>query len=288
MKTLNEIRAGFIGSGAMGGALIKAASRVIDGGRIFITSRTGETSARLAAALGVTKAEDNDFLIRVCDTVFLAVKPRQLPAVLREIAPLCAGKILVSVAAGITLASIRAELESASDAAPPDALIRVMPNIAAGIGEGMTALAVEKVPPASTGIIEEAAALVTGLLAPSGLVERVNEDLMDCVTAISGSGTAYGFIFIEALADAAVSLGMRRSAAYTFAAQTLKGAAAMVLESGQHPAALKDAVCSPAGTTIEAVRVLESGGFRASIIEAALSAACKARALAEESLRNRN
>jgi pyrroline-5-carboxylate reductase len=144
----------------------------------------------------------------------------------------------------------------------------------------MTALAVEQgLPAPESAAAGEAAALVSGILAPSGRVERVHEDLMDCVTAVSGGGPAYGFIFIEALADAAVSLGMPRPAAYTFAAQTLKGAASLVIESGQHPAALKDAVCSPAGTTIEAVRALERGGFRAAVIEAALRAARKSRAL---------
>jgi pyrroline-5-carboxylate reductase len=152
-----------------------------------------------------------------------------------------------------------------------------MPNIAASVGESMTALACENALPET-----EAAALVCGLLSPGGLVERVDESLMDCVTAISGSGPAYAFIFIEALADAAVGLGMPRAAAYTFAAQTLKGAAALALESGLHPAALKDAVCSPAGTTIEAVRVLEAGGFRSSIIEAARSAARHSRNMYRE------
>jgi pyrroline-5-carboxylate reductase len=274
MKTLDEIKAGFIGAGAMGSVLLKTASRVIEAGRIFVTSKTEETSGRLASELGVTKAADNYSLVEKCDVVFLAVKPAQFYAVLSEIAPASTGKILVSMAAGITLASIRSAL---ADAAPA-ALIRIMPNIAAIVGQGMTALAIEQ----ASSSTESAAALVSGILAASGRVERVSEDLMDCVTAVSGSGPAYGFIFIEALADAAVSLGMQRSAAYTFAAQTLKGAASLVLESGLHPAVLKDSVCSPAGTTIEAVRALEKGGFRAAVIEAARRAAQKSRSLARK------
>jgi pyrroline-5-carboxylate reductase len=274
VKHLNEIKAGFIGSGAMGSALIMAAARVMDGKRIFITSRTGESSARIAAELGVTKVPDNGSLANECDVVFLAVKPAQLPSVLREIAPYCAGGILVSVAAGVTLAAIRGALEDAA----PTAIFRVMPNIAASIGESMTALAVEK-SVRETEAAGEAAALVREMLSPAGPVEQVDEDLMDCVTAISGCGPAYGFIFIEALADAAVCLGMPRKKAYTFAAQTLKGASALVLESGRHPAALKDSVCSPSGTTIEAVRYLESGAFRSIIMEAACKAAAKSRTI---------
>jgi pyrroline-5-carboxylate reductase len=279
VKALNEIKAGFIGAGAMGSVLIKAASSVIGAGRVLVTSKTGERSGRLASELGVTKAEDNGSLVEKCDIVFLAVKPVQFPAVLAEIAPVSTGKILVSVAAGVTLALIR----SALSAAAPSALVRVMPNIAASVGEGMTALAVEQnLTGNGNADALEAAALVSGILAPSGRVERVSEDLMDCVTAVSGGGPAYGFIFIEALADAAVSLGMQRSAAYTFAAQTLKGAASLVLESGRHPAALKDSVCSPGGTTIEAVRSLEEGGFRAAVIRAVRRAAQKSHSLARK------
>ncbi|MDR2658430.1 MAG: pyrroline-5-carboxylate reductase [Spirochaetaceae bacterium] len=275
MKKLSEINTGFIGTGAMGSALIKAASKATD--KIFITSRTKENRARVAKELGVTEAEDNISLTKLSDIVFLVVKPAQLDAVLHEIKPHCDGKILVSAAAGIKLSSIRAAIGGAK----PAALIRVMPNIAASAGESMTALAVEK--PASETektTIEEAAELVRKLLISGGLVERVDENLMDCVTAISGSGPAYAFIFIEALADAAVSLGMPRRAAYKFAAQTLKGASTLVLESGRHPAELKDAVCSPAGTSIEAVCALEAGAFRSTIIEAARNAARKSRSLA--------
>lgn len=272
---MNEIKAGFIGVGAMGSALAKAAACVVDGTRIFVTDRTVALRDRAAKELKVRTAQDNASLVLLCDVVFLAVKPRQLPAVLHEIAPHCTGKVLVSVAAGVTLASIQDELSGVS----PAALFRVMPNIAASIGESMTALAVEQTAPET---VEWALALVRELLSPGGPVEQVDEDLMDCVTAISGSGPAYGFIFIEALADAAVGLGMPREKAYTFAAQTLKGAASLVLKSGRHPAALKDSVCSPSGTTIEAVRVLESGAFRSTIIEAAHKAAGRSRSISSE------
>lgn len=273
MNTLSEITAGFIGVGAMGSALARAAARALDGTRVFVTCRTASRRDSVAEELGVRTALDNPSLVTLCDVVFLAVKPQQLPAVLTEIAPHCAGKVLVSVAAGVRLASIRAALSPSS----PAALFRVMPNIAASIGESMTALATEQSAPDEEA--EQAVPVVRELLSPGGPVEQVDEDLLDCVTAISGSGPAYGFVFIEALADAAVGLGMQREAAYRFAAQTLKGAAALVLESGCHPAVLKDSVCSPAGTTIEAVRALESGAFRSIIIEAAHKAAGRSRSI---------
>ena len=124
----------------------------------------------------------------------------------------------------------------------------------------------------SSDISAEEKATVKALLAKAGTVEEVSEKLMDCVTGISGSGPAYGFVFIEALADAAVKLGMPRNQAYIYAAQTLKGAAAMVLETKQHPASLKDGVCSPGGTTIAAVEKLEELGFRNAVIKAAVAA----------------
>jgi pyrroline-5-carboxylate reductase len=271
---MDNITAGFIGIGAMGSALVKAALASIDKTRALVTARSAESRARIAEELGVSAAADNASLVERCDIVFLAVKPAQMPSVLCEIAPRCDGKILVSAAAGLTLSSIRSHLDGAS----PLALLRVMPNIAASVGESMSALSLEKPLPYTEAAVS-AAALARRLLSGGGLVEQVDEDLMDCVTAVSGSGPAYAFIFIEALADAAVSLGMPRAAAYTFAAQTLKGAAALSLESGRHPAALKDAVCSPAGTTIEGVCALEAGGFRAAVIDAVRSAAQKARSL---------
>ena len=144
--------------------------------------------------------------------------------------------------------------------------IRLMPNLPATVGEAMIALTCED------DISSEEVAEVKSILSKAGSVEQVPENLMDCVTGISGSGPAYGFIFIEALADAAVKLGMPRKQAYIYAAQTLKGAAAMVLETGRHPADLKDAVCSPAGTTIAGVAALEENGFRDAIIKAAVAA----------------
>jgi pyrroline-5-carboxylate reductase len=154
--------------------------------------------------------------------------------------------------------------------------IRIMPNTPAKICEGMTALC------CGEDVCQERICEVTSLLEAAGKVEKVDEKLMDCVTAVSGSGPAYAFMFIEAMADAAVKFGMPRKQAYIYAAQTLKGAASMVLQEEQNPAALKDAVCSPAGTTIEAVAALEKYGFRNAVIEAVTAAHDKSVAMGKK------
>jgi pyrroline-5-carboxylate reductase len=274
MKQINELTAGFIGAGAMGFALAGAAAKVIPGNQIGLTNHAPEKAAKLAAQIGAQAMTSNAGLARKSDVIFLGVKPYQIGDVLREIETELTGKILVSMAAGVTLAALR----EFCGAAKPLALIRIMPNTPARVGEGITALAVER----DSAETLAAAELVSALLAKTGRVERVPENLMGCVGAVSGCGPAYGFVFIEALADAAVALGMPRSQAYIYAAQTLKGAASLALESGEHPAALKDAVCSPGGSTIEALRVLEERGFRAAIINAARAAAQKTAGMEKE------
>jgi len=146
--------------------------------------------------------------------------------------------------------------------------VRLMPNLPASVMAGMIALARDKENVLITDVYSERVAFVKDFLSEAGKIEEVPETLMDAVTAVSGSGPAYGFMFIEALADAAVKLGMPRNQAYVYAAQTLKGAAEMVLQTGTHPAMLKDGVCSPAGTTIAAVAKLEECGFRNAVIAA--------------------
>ena len=164
------------------------------------------------------------------------------------------------MAAGVKLEKLRAW-------APKARFIRMMPNVCAQIGQAMTAISY------NDNIMQEEAELAKEILSTAGKVEVVPEKLMDCVTAVSGSGPAFVFMFIEAMADAAVRCGMPRAQAYTYAAQTVYGSAGMVLESGKHPAVLKDMVCSPAGTTIEGVATLEKNGFRNAVIEA-VTAAC--------------
>jgi pyrroline-5-carboxylate reductase len=278
MKPINEITVGFIGCGAMGSALAKAVAKVLPPAHITLANRRCEKAQALATELGAQTAVSNTALAGRSDVVFLGVKPYQIADVVKEIAPVLGGKTLVSMAAGVSIATIKDNIMRAGAEKKPLAVIRIMPNTPVSVGEGMIALCgetQEAIRKSDTAETQEATDLVAKLLSSGGKVEQVPESLITCVGAVSGCGPAYGFIFIEALADAAVSMGMPRSQAYIYAAQTLKGAGALVLKTGQHPAALKDAVCSPGGSTIEAVRVLEERGFRAAIINAARAAAQK-------------
>lgn len=267
---VHDTKVACIGVGMMGGALMRAVVSVVGGQNLVVSDGTPSKAAEFAQATGCQAATSNGEAVSAAEVIFLAVKPNMIQTVVQEVAPLLAGKTVVSMAAGLKLATIREMYRSAlSTASGPDASVewvRIMPNLPAVVGEGMVALC---------GLAETCSATlstVEALLAAAGRVEVVEERLMDAVTAISGSGPAYGFIFIEALADAAVKLGMPRQQAYIYAAQTLKGAAAMQLETGRHPADLKDGVCSPAGTTIAAVEALEQKGFRSSIMTAATAA----------------
>lgn len=199
----------------------------------------------------------------------MAVKPAFVKEALEEIKDaLEKDTVIISMAAGVSLSQLREYLAAK--------YIRIMPNTPAKICEGMTALC------CGEDVCQESVCEVTSLLEAAGKVEKVDEKLMDCVTAVSGSGPAYAFMFIEAMADAAVKFGMPRKQAYIYAAQTLKGAASMVLQEEQNPAALKDAVCSPAGTTIEAVAALEKYGFRNAVIEAVTAAHDKSVAMGKK------
>ncbi|WP_062326589.1 pyrroline-5-carboxylate reductase [Treponema endosymbiont of Eucomonympha sp.] len=271
---IDEIAVGFIGAGAMGSALAKAVSRVIPADHIYLADSSPEKTRQRAAKIGARAAESNADAARRCGVIFIGVKPYLVADVLTGIAPELKGKTLVSMAAGVSLTAIK-DCLAETRTAPPAATVRIMPNTPVSVGEGIVALAADDRQNA-------AAELVKTLLSRAGRIEQVPESLIDCAGAVSGSGPAYGFIFIEALADAAVLLGMPRNQAYIYAAQTLKGAAALALESGAHPAALKDAVCSPGGTTIEAVSVLEERGFRAAIIHAVRAAHNKSAAVGKK------
>jgi pyrroline-5-carboxylate reductase len=255
-----HITVGFIGCGTMGSTILRALCTILNPKQISVSSKHFEHAQNLAAETGCTAVKTNSEVAAQADYLFLAVKPAVVPEVLSEIARIENKPVIISMAAGITLASLKT-------AGMANACIRIMPNMPAKVGEAMTALCADPM------VRAEECALVTRLLAPTGRIEQVDEKLMDCVTAVSGSGPAYVFMFIEALADAAVRFGMPRKQAYIYAAQTVKGSAAMVLEDSRCPAELKDAVCSPAGTTIEGVAALERTGFRNSVIEA-VSAAC--------------
>lgn len=248
-----------IGCGSMGGAIISAICKKFDAKNITVTAKHFEHAQEFAKANGCNAAETNSEAAKDAKYIFLAVKPPYIKEVIANIKKsLRQDAIIISMAAGISLNKLMEFYDAY--------YIRIMPNMPAQIGEAMTALCCINEIPA------EELKNVTELLKSCGMVEKVDEKLMDCVTAISGSGPAYAFMFVEALADAAVKFGMPRKQAYIYAAQTLKGSAAMVLKDERCPAALKDAVCSPAGTTIEGVAALEANGFRNAVIEGATAA----------------
>lgn len=250
-----------IGTGAMGGAIMRAVCKKYDVSEIKVTDKNTAMGKAFATETGAAFVNSNKDVLD-CDYIFLAVKPQFLGDVFAEIASSINEKsVVISMAAGVKIEKLQAW-------APKARFVRMMPNVCAQIGQAMTAITYRD------NISAEEAQTVKEILSSAGKVEVVPENLMDCVTAVSGSGPAFVFMFIEALADAAVRCGMPRSQAYTYAAQTVYGSSGMVLESGKHPGVLKDMVCSPAGTTIEGVAALEKNGFRNAVIEA-VTAACE-------------
>ena len=255
------MKIGCIGTGAMGGAIMRAVCKKYDVSQIKVTDKNSAMGKAFAKETGAVYVKSNKDVLD-CDYIFLAVKPQFLGDVFKEIgSKIPASAVVISMAAGVKLEKLQAW-------APNARFIRMMPNVCAQIGEAMTAVTYD------LDIKDAEAKKVVEILSTAGRVELVPEKLMDCVTAVSGSGPAFVFMFIEAMADAAVRCGMPRAQAYTYAAQTVYGSAGMVLQGDKNPAALKDMVCSPAGTTIEGVAALEKNGFRNAVIEA-ITAACE-------------
>ena len=249
---------GFIGTGNMGGAIAVAAAGKAE---LRLHNRTAAKAEALAAKLGgraVSAAEAAQ-----ADYVFLGVKPYQAEAVLAELAGVLKREpapVLVSMLAGVTMEALQ------GFAGFPIPVIRIMPNIPVAVGEG---LVLYDLSPEVTAAQE--ADFLTGLAA-AGRLSRLEEKLMDAGSAVSGCGPAFAAMFAEALADAGVACGLPRAKATEYALQMLLGSAKYLLETGQHPGQLKDAVCSPGGTTIQGVRALEQGGFRAAAMEAVIAA----------------
>ena len=273
-----EIKIGCIGCGMMGGALIKAIAKKVGGEKILLSDGDVEKAKSLALELGANFATSNAQIIENCSHIILAVKPAFFSSVLEQIKDSYNNiakseqknlPVIISIMAGLSIEKIEQMSIQAGISGGLQNILRLMPNLPATVNEGMIALCTKENVSSEIG---EEVEFVKEILSCAGKVEQVSEKLMDVVTAVSGSGPAYGFMFIEALADAAVLLGMPRSQAYIYAAQTLKGAAQMVLETSEHPAKLKDAVCSPGGTTIQAVKSLEEKGFRSAVISAVESA----------------
>lgn len=258
-----------IGVGAMGEALVRGILRagLLHRDQVWVTDADREKLARVAAEHGVHAAANPD-AARMADIVIVAVKPPLVAPVLREIGPeLKAGACVISIAAGVPLKVIEGHLP------PGMAAIRAMPNTPCLIGHGAIALAPGR--HASADQVTEAQRLFGAL----GLTVIVSESHMDAVTGLSGSGPAYVYLFIEALADGGVQAGLPRDVALRLAAQTVAGAARMVLETGRHPGELKDMVTSPAGTTIAGVSVLEDRGFRGAALRAVQAAAVRSEEL---------
>ena len=259
-----DYKVGFIGCGNMGSAMIGGILKNgLAGKREIIASCKSEaTKERISKELGITVTLDSAEVAQKADVVFLAIKPYQFDAVLPQINGKLEGdQIVISVAAGKTLSMIETALMSI-DVAGKLKVVRAMPNTPALVGEAMTAIT------PNANLNEEDIAKVKALFESFGQVEVVPESMMNAVIGVSGSSPAFIYMLIEAMADAAVVEGMPRAQAYKFAAQAVLGSAKMVLETGEHPGVLKDNVCSPGGTTIEAVATLEALGFRNAVIEA--------------------
>ena len=252
------MKIGFIGSGNMCGAIVDG---MIKGGyapKDITVSDVSELQLEgFMEKYDVVTTTDNASAAADSEIVFLCVKPHVIYKVIDEIKDAVSeDKVVVSIAAGQSLEKLEAAFGKSVK------LVRLMPNTPALVGEGMTAVC------KNANVSDDELNRVTQITDSFGKSEVVDEKLMDAVTAVSGSSPAYVFMFIEAMADAAVLGGMPRKQAYTFAAQAVMGSAKMVLESGKCPSELKDMVCSPSGTTIEAVAVLEEMGMRSSVIEA--------------------
>lgn len=264
---LEEVRVGFLGGGAMGEALAAGVLAAgVPASCVRISDPDPARRDHLASAHGVAVHDDNDAVVEASGVVVLAVKPalaRRVLAGLRAVRDATRRPLWISIAAGVPLATLEGSLPAGAR------VVRAMPNTPALVGSGATAF------------VANAAATARDRAVARSLFESVGkaweapaEALLDAVTGVSGSGPAYAFVFLEALSDAGVRMGLPRAVASDFAIQTLLGAARLAQETGQHPAALKDQVTSPGGTTIEALERLEAGGFRAAL-HAAVAAACQ-------------
>ncbi|MBQ9304186.1 pyrroline-5-carboxylate reductase [Butyrivibrio sp.] len=250
---------GFIGLGNMAKAMIGGilAKGLMGPNEIIGTAATETTRAKVANKYGIQTRSSNEAVAKDADIIILAVKPQYLKVVIADIMDsVDDSKIIVSIAAGKTINWLAKEFEK------PVKIIRVMPNTPALVLEGCSAVCRNDL------VTDNDFHFVIELLESFGKAYTVPESMMDVVVGISGSSPAYVFLFIEAMADAAVAGGMPRKQAYEFAAQSVLGSAKMVLETGKHPGELKDMVCSPAGTTIEAVHVLEKERFRGTVMDA--------------------
>lgn len=257
---------GFIGTGNMGGALITAACKGMDPKEVLIADQLPEKAEALSEKAGCNTAASNKELAREAEFIVLAVKPNVIRDAAKEIAPVireCAErgdrKVVVTIAAGVMIQSIKECLETEVP------VIRIMPNTPVMVGQGMILISGDQ---DSDKASDEAIAEFQELLKEAGEFERVAEGMIDPATSVSSCSPAFVYMFIEAMADGAVQVGVPRAQALKLAAKTVQGAATMVLETGDHPGVLKDNVCSPGGSTIVGVTTLEEHGFRGAVSQA--------------------
>ena len=252
---------GFIGTGNMGAALARAAIKSDRLERLLLANRSPEKAERLARELG-GEVWDNRAVAAEADVLFLAVKPQFLPGMFDGIRDVLERRrdrfLIVSMVAGWPLERLERQLGSFP-------FVRIMPDIPASVGAGITLVC------PGDGITAEEKALVKALLAGTGLVSELDEKQLDAANGVTGCGPAFAAMFVEALADGAVACGLPRQKALEYAAMMLKGSAELLLQEGSHPAALKDRVCSPGGSTIQGVRTLEQRGFRAAVMDAVIA-----------------
>lgn len=255
------MKLGIIGFGNMAEAILGG---ILSNGFIAKEDVTasGKDEAMLAKAsekYGINVNDDNKKVVEWADVILLSVKPQIMPAVISEIKDVCSqDKLIISIAAGKSKQWIEDQFGCSHK------IVRCMPNTPALVGEGCTGICF------SNSVTDEEKEYALKLFNCVGKAQEVPEKLMDVVVGVSGSAPAYVFMFIEAMADAAVEAGMPRKQAYEFAGQAVLGSAKLLLETGKHPGELKDMVCSPAGTTIAAVRVLEEKGMRAAVMDAVI------------------
>jgi pyrroline-5-carboxylate reductase len=272
MSGPRNVKIAIVGCGTIGEALLGGllASGSVAKGDLVATARRPERAAEVAQRHGVRATTDNRDAIAGADVVLICVKPQLAAELVPALADALAGKLVISTCAGVRLASYEAWL-------PASRMVRAMPNLPSVIREGMTVIAAGG---AATAADLELARAIFGAVGRCVVLE---EKHMDVVTGLSGSGPAFAFVVLEALADGGVMMGLPRAAAIELAAQTVQGAARLVLQSGRHPAALKDEVTTPAGCTIAGLLTMEDGGIRSTLARAIQEATRVAASLGRES-----
>ena len=249
---------GFIGAGNMGYPILKAAVKTYGAAEVIYTDASKDRCEFVKKETNITASEDNSSVVKNSKYIVLAVKPQFFPQVLNQIKDeVTKDQVILSIAAGITIETIKNALSDSIR------IVRAMPNTPAMVEKGMTGICFS-----NDNFTEEERRTIDQFFHSFGKCEVFDEKLMNAVVCANGSSPAYVYMFIEALADSVVSYGIPRDKAYTLVAQTVMGAAAMVLETGEHPGKLKDNVCSPGGTTIEGVKALEEYGLRSAIMKA--------------------